>query len=217
MDQQQLLETLETFAARICHDLVGAVGAIANGVELLAEGGEAADPEVMALISGSARTASLRLQYFRTAFGTGSALSAVRPLDAARSLASSLLEGGKVDLDWPAPSAGAEAAAGRRAAKLLLNLVLVAMDCLPRGGRVAIDAVPADGGLSVTVRAEGVQARIADDHRVVLAGVPVAPAPSPRGVPSWVARALLDGAQGSLDLSEAEDVVVLALRLPRQY
>ena len=169
MDDPKLLEVLEVFAARICHDLVGAVGAVSNGVELLSEGGEAADPEVLALISSSARTASRRLQYFRTAFGTGSALSATRPLDGARSLAASFLEEGKVALDWAEPPAAAEAAAGRRAAKAVLNLVIVAADCLPRG------------------------------------------------VPSWIVRALVDGAKGNVDVTEGQDMVVLGLRVPRQY
>lgn len=215
MDDPKLLEVLEVFAARICHDLVGAVGAVSNGVELLSEGGQSADPEVLELISASARTASRRLQYFRTAFGTGSALSATRPLDGARSLAASFLEEGKVDLDWPEPASAAEAAAGRRAAKAILNLVIVAADCLPRGGRVAIEAVPVDAGLSIRVRAAGTQARLADDHRASLGasrGVP-----TPRGIPSWIVRALVDAGKGSVEVTEAQDMVVLALRVPRQY
>ena len=217
MDQSNLLETMEVFAARICHDLVGAVGAVSNGVELLSEGGQSADPEVVALISSSARTASRRLQYFRTAFGTGSALSATRPLDGARSLVASLMEEGKVELDWPEPRAEAETAAGRRSAKAILNLVLVAMDCLPRGGRVAVEAAPADGGLSIRVRASGLQARLADDHRAMLAVAGGRPAPSPRGIPSWIVRSLVDAGNGSIDLSEAQDLVALSLRVPRQY
>lgn len=215
MDDPKLLEVLEVFAARICHDLVGAVGAVSNGVELLSEGGEAADPEVLALISSSARTASRRLQYFRTAFGTGSALSATRPLDGARSLAASFLEEGKVGLDWPEPPAAAEAAAGRRAAKAILNLVIVAADCLPRGGHVAIEAAAVDAGLSIRVRAAGAQARLADDHRAALAAS--GGTPTPRGVPSWIVRALVDAAKGSVDVAEGQDMVVLALRVPRQY
>jgi histidine phosphotransferase ChpT len=215
VDDPKLLEVLEVFAARICHDLVGAVGAVSNGVELLSEGGEAADPEVLALISSSARTASRRLQYFRTAFGTGSALSATRPLDGARSLAASFLEEGKVALDWAEPPAAAEAAAGRRAAKAVLNLVIVAADCLPRGGRVAIEAAPVEAGLSIRVRASGAQARLADDHRAALAAS--VGAPTPRGVPSWIVRALVDSAKGNVDVTEGQDMVVLGLRVPRQY
>jgi len=214
-DDPRLLEVLEAFAARICHDFVGAVGAVSNGVELLSEGGQSADPEILALISSSARTASRRLQYFRTAFGTGSALSAVRPLDGARSLAASFLEEGKVELDWPEPGSAAEAATGRRAAKAILNLVLVAADCLPRGGRVSVDASPVDAGLSIRIHAAGTQARLADDHRAALAGT--VGAPTPRGVPSWIVGALVGDANGGVDVSQAQDMVVLALRLPRQY
>lgn len=51
MDRTRFLETLGVFAARICHDLVGPVGAIANGTELLADPAMRDDPEVVALIA----------------------------------------------------------------------------------------------------------------------------------------------------------------------
>ena len=43
------------------------------------------------------------------------------------------------------------------------------------------------------------------------------PAPSPRGVPSWIVRSLVDAGNGSIDISEGQDLVALSLRVPRQY
>jgi hypothetical protein len=93
--------------------------------------------------------------------------------------------------------------------------VIVAADCLPRGGRVAIESAPVEAGLSIRVRASGAQARLADDHRAALAAS--VGAPTPRGVPSWIVRALVDGAKGNVDVTEGQDMVVLGLRVPRQY
>ena len=57
--------------ARICHDLISPVGAIANGLELMELAGVPDGPE-MALVVGSAAHANARLQFFRVAFGLSS-------------------------------------------------------------------------------------------------------------------------------------------------
>lgn len=63
-------------ASRICHDLVGPMGAIANGVELLGltGGGEGSET---ALIAESAAEANARLKFMRLALGKGEGESAV--------------------------------------------------------------------------------------------------------------------------------------------
>ena len=55
-------------AARICHDVISPVGAIANGLELLALSGDTTGPE-FDLTRDSARHAEARLRFFRLAFG----------------------------------------------------------------------------------------------------------------------------------------------------
>ncbi|MEM6487291.1 MAG: histidine phosphotransferase family protein [Pseudomonadota bacterium] len=59
-------------AARVCHDLVGPVGAIANGVDLLAEFGAGAEDE-MTLLRQSTDRAATMLRTLRLAFGHASA------------------------------------------------------------------------------------------------------------------------------------------------
>ena len=56
--------------SRLCHDLVGPVGAITNGVELLVD---ESDPEMqrrcLDLVADSARQTANKLKFFRLAFG----------------------------------------------------------------------------------------------------------------------------------------------------
>ena len=59
-------------AARICHDLVGPVGAIGNGLDLVREVG-ASEAEDLALIAQSAERAAALLKLHRLAFGRQSA------------------------------------------------------------------------------------------------------------------------------------------------
>lgn len=217
MDRTRFLETLGVFAARICHDLVGPVGAIANGTELLADPAMRDDPEVVALIAGSSLSASRRLQYFRTAFGSGNALASGQALAGARALAVAYFTDGKQRLAWPSPTRELEAHADRGTARLLLALLLVAAETLPRGGTLVVDAAAAAaGGLSISIVAEGPQARLPDSLREMLDGPgPLdLPPPGPREAPAWLARLVLAEAGGSLDVDEQVSAVALSLRLP---
>lgn len=216
MENNALLAMTEQFAARICHDLVGPVGAIANGVELLAEDGGRADPEVVKLIATSARTASRRLQYYRAAFGSGNAISTARPLSDARALATSLMEDGKVALDWAAPTAACEAATGRDAVKILLNLVLVSLESLPRGGTLRLSITAAGDGLEVSLSAEGQQAKLPDDARKALEHVTTAADVTPRAVPARLAMLVAVGQGATIATSEIDGAVRLTARIPRQ-
>ena len=187
---------------------------MANGAELLAEVSGRADPEVVGLIAGSARAASRRLQFYRVAFGSANALSSGRPLADARALTTALLEEGKVGLEWAYPEAAAEQQAGRGAVKALLNLVLVAVETLPRGGVLKVAAaIPPTGGIEFGVVAEGPQARLAEDGRAALAGEPGDP--TPRTVPARLARLIATEAGGKLGVEQRPDHVKLSARFPR--
>ncbi len=65
------LRVVELLAARLCHDLISPVAAIANGAELLGEDDPDFVREAVALVSSSARDANTRLQFFRFAYGFG--------------------------------------------------------------------------------------------------------------------------------------------------
>src|ERR1700752_1132598 len=114
------LKVASLLASRLCHDLVGPLGAVGNGLELVAEdGGMAA--EALALAQRSAKRATSRLQFFRYAFGAAGGEGNLRPAEA-RSLAAGILQSGETMLEWPeGPAAGLPVGSGR----LLLNLLLL--------------------------------------------------------------------------------------------
>jgi histidine phosphotransferase ChpT len=57
------LRVAELLAARLCHDLIGPVAAVANGAELLADDDPEFARDAIALVGGSARKANRRLQF----------------------------------------------------------------------------------------------------------------------------------------------------------
>jgi histidine phosphotransferase ChpT len=121
------LRIAELLSARLCHELVSPIGAINNGVELLED-----DPDFAAdaagLIAQSAIQATRRLQFYRVAYGSTAPLG----LELARKAALDLFADGKITCDWP------EALAPAVGIKLVCNLLLVAAEALPRGGRLVL-------------------------------------------------------------------------------
>ncbi|MBL8837984.1 MAG: histidine phosphotransferase [Alphaproteobacteria bacterium] len=182
------LALAESMAARLCHDLVGSVGAVANGVELLADSRSRPDPEVVDLVAQSARQASRRLQAFRVAYGTGNALPGSGMFAEVRRLANALCEGGRVTLDWGAPDGALENAATKDAARLLLNTVLMAIDTLPRGGTVKVAVAVADTRLKVGIEATGNHIGLPEEVRTMLTGEVETVELTPRNVVAYLAR-----------------------------
>jgi histidine phosphotransferase ChpT len=118
--------------SRICHDLISPIGAIGNGVELLAMSGTAPGPEV-SLISESVAAANARIRFFRVAFGGGSQDQRIARTEAAGILAD-YTAGGRITAAWTS-----DADIARAEAKLAFLLVLCLETALPFGGRIRVE------------------------------------------------------------------------------
>ena len=155
------LDLAALLCSRVCHDLVSPVGAIANGLEMM---DEEDDQEMhrlaLELVRRSARQASAKLQFCRLAFGAAGGAGSLLDVGEAGDIARLLVAEEKVKLDWLAP----RTARDKNEVKLLLNLMLLAIAAVPRGGNVAIDAT--DTLLSATAVGDG--ARLADKTKAVL-------------------------------------------------
>ena len=174
MDELRLAALL---SSRLCHDVIGPASAVVNGLELVeSEGG--LDAEAMAMIESSAQQISSRLQFYRAAYGVAAGLG----MRDAHRIATVFLAGGKVTLDWPESALPADAPDG--AAKLALNLILLGVDLLGRGGRLVVGAK----ARSLAVTTEGEPTRL---DELALAGADAAAqgTMTPRTVqPFYVAR-----------------------------
>ncbi len=205
----------ELMAARLCHDLVGPIGAVANGVELLGDGSAGGDPEVTGLIAVSARQATRRLQWFRVAFGSASGLPNSGMFAETRRLALGLFEEGRVSLDWSMPDPAIEALATRAAAKVSLNLSLSAIECLPRGGAVQVRIAPDTAALRIRVAALGTGARMPDDLEMALREGVAIPELTPKSIPAYLAARLAKQLGGRLSAqASGEDRIEFAVDLP---
>lgn len=158
MEVQVDLRVAELLCSRLCHELVNPTGAVANGVELIAEQEGRVDPEVLSLIAESAKSAAGRLQFYRLAYGLTAGTSADLTLAEAVAMAEGMVERGRVRIDWPKAATEGERRLGGAAVKLFFNLLVLAVEALPRGGRVALAFSPRGAGIDIAVSAEGEQA-----------------------------------------------------------
>ena len=161
-------EFASLLCSRLCHDLLSPVGALNNGIELLAD---EHDPEMRArcldLLGESARASANKLKFFRLAFGAAGGFADVVDTREARAAIEGLFGGdGRIKLGWMVD----EPTMSKAALKVLLNVVLIAGDALVRGGRLDIGAEKHDSGLEIVVRAEGSRIVLDPELRKVLVG-----------------------------------------------
>ena len=87
----QSLDLASLLCSRLCHDLLSPVGAMANGLELLAD---EKDPEMrkrcMELLEQSAKTSTDKLKFFRLAFGAAGGFGDTVPVEEPRALIEAL-------------------------------------------------------------------------------------------------------------------------------
>jgi histidine phosphotransferase ChpT len=162
------LDLAALLCSRVCHDLISPVGAIVNGLEVLDEDkDEETKTFALDLIKKSAHQASAKLQFCRLAFGAAGSAGAQIELGDAEKVARGLIEDGKTTIVWNLPREFVP----KNRAKLLLNMLMVAVGTIPRGGTLTVD--PADGGYRVA--AAGLNARLSPVAAELLAGSPAHP------------------------------------------
>ena len=153
--------------SRLCHDLLSPVGAMNNGLELLAD---ETDPAMRArcidLLNESAAAAANKLKFFRLAFGAAGGFGPTGDPTDARAVAQGLVEDARTKLVWDVP----EGPLPKAAVKILLNMVLIAREALVRGGTLAVGAESRDGETEIVVRAEGPKLVLDAQVRAALEG-----------------------------------------------
>ena len=163
----EALDLAALLCSRVCHDLISPVGAIVNGLEVLEE---AKDEETktfaMDLIKKSANNASAKLQFCRIAFGAAGSAGSQIDLGDAQTVARGFLEDEKTKLAWNLP----HVLMVKNKVKLLLNMLLIAGQAIPRGGQLTVDPIGEGEAMSFKVTAAGTIAKILPATPVLLGG-----------------------------------------------
>jgi histidine phosphotransferase ChpT len=150
------LELAALISSKICHDLIGPVGNINNGLEILDEEEDLeARTYALDVIRNVTETASARLQFARFAYGATDAAGARIDLATCEELSRGLIGSGKHKLVWH----GLKGQIAKDKAKLLLNLVAAAPTAIPRGGEIEVEIAGTLAGPGFVIRCQGPSAR----------------------------------------------------------
>ncbi len=161
------LDLAALVASRVCHDIISPVGAITNGLEVLdEEGNEDMAEFAMDLIRKSARQASAKLQFARLAFGAAGSAGAEIDLGDAQEVATGYMSNEKANLEWHLP----RLLLPKNQVKLILNLLLLVNQCVPRGGTISISMEGDAQAPDFFFKAEGTNVRIPQVVSEILSG-----------------------------------------------
>jgi histidine phosphotransferase ChpT len=149
-------------ASRICHDMVEPMSAIIQGLEMIKDGDGKADPDALNLLDHGVGKAWAKLEFFRFAMA-GAMAEGDSTIEEGKAVAEKLYSVLKADLVWSVPNV----AMPRPAVRVIVNLLLIANECLPRGGKVEITA-PKQGEVIVT--ATGPRAKLKEATLQALSG-----------------------------------------------
>jgi histidine phosphotransferase ChpT len=206
------IELASLLCSRLCHDLLSPVGALSNGLELLAD---EKDPEMrqrcFELLEQSAKASADKLKFFRLAFGAAGGFGEMVSVAEPRALVDALVgANARLTVNW----ALAGDVLPKAAVKTLLNLAQIGMEALVRGGTLDIAAELREGASEIVVRATG--QRIAFDP-VIGAALDGTLAPgelSSRTAAAAMLHQLAASVGGGLQYHATEETLVLGAVLP---
>ena len=193
--------------SRLCHDLLSPVGALNNGIELLAD---EHDPEmrqrVLELLNESARASANKLKFFRLAFGAAGGFGETVDTREAHAAIEGLFgDNHRIAIGWMVEAPVLQ----KTAIKVLLNLALIAGDALIRGGQLDIGAEVTGGQIEIVVRGDGPRIVLDPELRSALAGgrdeLPI----TPRAAAAFLVHELVTQGGGMLQVSPPDAEVLL--------
>jgi histidine phosphotransferase ChpT len=202
------LELAALISSKICHDVIGPVGAIYNGLEILDEDDNAeAKSYALDVIRNVTEQASARLQFARFAFGAAGSAGAKIDLATAEQISRGLVGQGKHRLSWR----GIPGQMGKDKVKLLLNLIAAALTALPRGGEIEVAIAGSLERPSFALRCRGTAARPPQYLTDYVTGAPV-PALDALSIQAYYTWRLAASGRMRLDIAKDGADVLLSAR-----
>lgn len=200
------LDLAAVLCSRICHDVINPVGAIQNGLELLADEKDAGiRDDALDLIGKSAASASAKLKFARIAYGASGSAGASLDMGDAQAAATDLIVDNRTTLDWRVP----RVLLPKNKVKLLLNLLIIAAQGIPRGGHIDVEGEIEGETCHYRIRAKGSYARLPAHAAELIAGESESGVVDAEGVRAYYAGLVARAIGMTVALSLEEDTVVV--------
>jgi histidine phosphotransferase ChpT len=197
-------------SSRICHDLVSPVAALTTAMDILDDDhGADMREQAMELIRNSAAQAGVKLEFMRATFGAGTIGVGDSDLGELKSLSERFFAVQKPELRWSLELTKVP----RAAARLLMNLLLVGLDCLPRGGVLEVSGNQDGDKLNLSVCASGTRAGMKPAVRAGLAGELPEGGFDGRSIQPYLAYLAASGSRAELAARESDERVEIIVRM----
>jgi histidine phosphotransferase ChpT len=197
-------------SSKICHDLVSPVAALTTALDILDDDhGVDMREQAMELLRTSASQAAVKLEFMRTTFGAGTVGAGDFELGEVRDLAMRFFETQKPDLKWNLTLQTVP----RPAARLLMNLLLVGLDCLPRGGVLEVNGSKSADRLELAIVATGTRAGLKPSVRAGLSGEMPEGGFDGRTIQPYIAYLTASGSRAELAARESDERVEIIVRM----
>ena len=197
--------------ARICHDLISPVGALGTAIEILDDKGNVdMHEDALALVRTSSRQASAKLKFLRIALGAAGSAPGVIPTAEVIKLTNDMFADSKPDLVWNIESDGID----KDRARILMNLIMLAIQAAPRGGTVTVTRNGQDDGANFTAVSDGPKARLGADVAKAIAGKAPEDGFEGRSIQPLYANLLARDIGGTLEASADETVITFTANFP---
>ncbi len=213
MNDRQSIDLAAMLCSRLCHDMLSPVGALSNGLELLAM---ETDPEMRAnvveLLEQSASVSTNKLKFFRLAFGAAGGFGEQVAVEEPKTLIEALIsDKGNISINW----AFADPTLAKPAVKVLLNFAQLGIDALVRGGTLDIGAEVRDGACEIVVRATGPKVAFDETIGKALDGSLDPSQLSSRTAAAYMINLLAEENGGGLQFHKSDEALVLGAVLPQ--
>lgn len=213
MTQTSVTELASLLCSKLCHDMLSPVGAMSNGLELLADEN---DPEMRArcieLLEQSATISTNKLKFFRLAFGAAGGFGDAVPVEEVREVIDALAADNKrIEVNWAIEGSSLP----KPAVKVMLNFAHIALDALIRGGTLDIGAEMRDGNAEIVVRASGDRIAFDDTIGKALEGRLAPGELSSRTAAAHMIALLAEEIGGGLQFKRDDNALVLGAVLPQ--
>jgi len=197
--------------ARICHDLVSPIGALGTALEVLSDENNAdMHGDALELVKMSAGQASTKLQYLRMAFGAAGSSPGMISTGELKTLVKNMYGGGKVDIIWDEDMGGLE----KPQARLVLNLMMLAVQTIPRGGQIMISLSKSNGTDVLVLRSTGPKARLDMAVEKTLAGGAPEDGFDGRSIQPFYTGMMVRELKGKVFATATEEDVVFKVLIP---
>jgi len=190
--------------SRLCHDLLSPVGAMNNGLELLADEN---DPEMqkrcMELLVESATSAANKLKFFRLAFGAAGGFGPSLDPKEAKAVIEAMLRKDRTELQWAVP----DALMPKNAVKILLNLALIANEAMVRGGtlQIGVEVRETETETEIVVGGTGPKVIFDENIKAALLGEFDSTKIDSRTAAAWMVYDLSKQGDGMVQFNQSDD------------